>query len=113
MKVIYTEKNYRVVEDEDYYIDFESIIGDCFCPIAHSNICPKKLEKEKQEFINRIETDGVYGYRLEKWNSKVNHGWEHVDSCWGFVGAHETENHCIINEFKETIRRGISNAINI
>ena len=50
---------------------------------------------------------GAFGYSLEYWNPTPNHGWTHLDSTCGCIGAyHETDyNHECITEFKETITK--------
>lgn len=44
---------------------------------------------------------------VEKWNPEIGIGWEHVDSCWGFVGEYrqgvETYDHYIVDELKRQI----------
>lgn len=89
MKVLFQQGNYRIIEQQDDYLsvkDFE------FGP----------------ETMALAEQHGVYGYELQRWNPEIDVGWEHIDSCWGFVGQYSetdlTFNHYIVDEMKGQIK---------
>lgn len=109
MRIIYTSKNemYRVVEKPDSDFDYDNLAGDCFNPKVNPEIPIEQLKEEEQHFKDLIEREGVFGYVLERWNPEPNCGWEHVDSCWGFVGQYtpteDTFNHYIVDELKSQI----------
>jgi hypothetical protein len=107
MRIIYKSDAYRIVEHESDF-NMEDLMGDCFNPKVNPEIDLKELERQKQEFIDLVNNEGVYGYVLERWDSAVNKGWTEVDSCWGFVGQYspheERFNHYIIDELKGQIR---------
>lgn len=104
MRVIHESKDgrFRVVERMDQYTDIEDLMGDTYNPKVNKDIDPTELERQKNEFISLVESDGVFGYVLERWNPAPGVGWEHVDSCWGFVGQYspneEIFNHYIVAE---------------
>lgn len=101
--VLYEEEGYRIIESVDEYMDLDDLKGDMYCPLANPDISPEQLRAEEIEFERKVYNEGVYGYCLEKWNPEVGIGWELIDSCWGFVGTHEIENHYIIDEFMKII----------
>ena len=103
-KVIYTQGNYRILEQLDDHYDITDLKGDCYNPEVNKDIPLEVLNKEELAFNKKVERDGVYGYILEKWNPNIGVGWEHVDSCWGFIGTHEVENHYIVDELKMLIK---------
>lgn len=95
---------YRITEHIDMCFDMENLKGDCFNPSVNTDIDPNTLENEERQFEDRVNNEGVYGYVLEKWNPAPDKGWEHIDSCWGFVGRHTAKNtHYIVAEMKGTI----------
>jgi hypothetical protein len=103
------DKQFRIVEHVDLDADFENLCGDTFNPKWNTEISAETLEREKEEFRDECNREGVYGYVLEKWNAEPGQGYEHIDSCWGFVGSF-TEgdrkyHHYIVDEMKETIKR--------
>lgn len=108
-QVIYQSKRYRILEvyDEDFRLN--DLKGDCFSPEANPGMPLKQLLKEEISFEDKINKKGVYGYVLEVWNPDVDAGWEHVDSCFGFVGRHSEEGHYIVEEFIYQIDRSILN----
>lgn len=107
MRVIYEQKEYRIIEEEDESYDYENLAGDCYCPKTNSDIDKAELKRQENEFKRLINNEGVYGYTLQKWNHDINKGWEFVDSCWGFVGQYtpneEIFNHYIVEELKGKI----------
>ena len=112
--IIYESENkeFRILEivDEDYSID--DLKGDCFNP-AHINemnpgllLC--ELKYKERDFEEQVRQEGVFGYVLERWNPEIGVGYEHIDSCWGFIGQYnpndERFNHYIVDELKSQIK---------
>jgi hypothetical protein len=109
------DRKYRIIQEHDLDYDLDDLKGDCFKPdeVWVRMGCALLIEQraqEEHEFEQRVLNEGVYGYVLEKWNAKPGKGYEHVDSCWGFIGAYcEGDKDCehyIVEEMKETIKRG-------
>ena len=73
----------RIVPDE--FADLDSLLGGMFDPevVGRYPGGARRLEKEKQDYIEKIEQDGVWGIIAEYWNGE---SWQETDSCWGFVG---------------------------
>lgn len=109
MRIIYEENNYRIIEQLDECFDLEDLKGDCFNPKHNPSIDIDTLKQEEIDFESLVNNEGVFGYVLEKWNPEIDKGWEHVDSCWGFVGQYneneEKFNHYIIGELKKQIEQ--------
>ena len=107
MRIITKLGLYRIIERQDEYADLENLKGDCYNPEVNSDIDIDKLKKEEVDFEDLVNREGVYGYELQRWNAEVDKGWEHVDSCWGFVGQYsesdETFKHYIVDEMKKAI----------
>lgn len=109
MRIIFETGNqvYRIIEKLDESYSLEDLKGDCFNPDVCKTISVNELRRQELEFEERVRNEGVFGYVLEKWNSQPGHGYEHVDSCWGFVGHYDEAsletNHYIIEEMKNTI----------
>lgn len=110
--VIFEKQNYRIVEHVEDDFDIETLKGDVFNPkhIKEMHGDSKTIEQLREEeikFEKLVNDVGVYGYVLEKWNPEIGLGWEHVDSCWGFVGRFNEKdarfNHYIVNELKGQI----------
>lgn len=101
------DKRYRIVERFDQCAELEDLKGDTYNPKAHPEIPLETLRQEEKDFEDLVEREGVFGYILETWNPEPNHGWEHVDSCWGFVGQYSesdpTFKHYIIDEMIDQI----------
>lgn len=92
---------YRITEIVDDHQDMAALKGDMFMPEHNPEITATELRKAELAFEFLVENDGVFGYELARWNDAVGAGWEHVDSCWGFVGRYSAENsHDIVDEFK-------------
>jgi hypothetical protein len=106
-RIILQQNNYRIVEIPDDRCPINDLLGDAYCPKTNPDIDAKQLEIDKKKMIQRINDDGVFGYVLEKWNPEVDIGWEHIDSCWGFVGQYQENalnyDHYIVNELKQQI----------
>jgi hypothetical protein len=106
MRIIYERGPYRIVEIIDTNTSLELLKGDCFCPVVNTETDSQLLMREEKIFNNLVETEGVFGYTLEKWNPMIGIGWETVDSCWGFVGQHTDKNrHYIVDEFLSLIQK--------
>lgn len=105
MRTIAQHGGWRITEDLDSFWTFTDLEGDSFNPQVNPEISPESLKQQQRQFRAQVSTEGVWGYTLEKWNPEVGQGWEHVDSCWGFVGQHnaETNHHYIVTEFLERI----------
>ena len=73
----------RIVEHPDEYVDLDDLLGESYDPNVNPDIKPEILERERQDEIERINRDGVWGYTAEYWNGAT---WEHADSICGFVG---------------------------
>ncbi len=108
MRIIFEYKEYRIVEHADECSDIKSLKGDSYNPSVITDIPTDQLQKEERDFERLVNTNGVFGYILERWNPSVGKGWEHVDSCWGFVGAYDSKvedfTHYIVEELKQQIK---------
>jgi hypothetical protein len=106
-RIIYQKGNYRVVELQDTIYFVDDLKGDTN-PKYVDHITPKELKEEELAFERFVEQNGVYGYSLERWNSEIDKGWEHIDSCWGFIGQYNENddqfNHYIVEELKTQIK---------
>ena len=71
----------RIVPDD--YVGLDDLFGDTYNPDANPDIPIKQMEREKQEEIDRINRDGVWGVIGEYFDGC---NWQHADSCFGFVG---------------------------
>lgn len=71
----------RLVPDET--CSLEDLEGDCFDPKANPNIPASRLQRDREEFIAKVNRDGVWGIVGEYFDGDV---WQHADSCFGFVG---------------------------
>lgn len=67
----------------DSYADIDDLAGDMFVERLHPDINPNILAKEEREFHERVERDGVWGYRAMV-RDRAGH-WDEVDAIWGFV----------------------------
>lgn len=109
---------------EDLYLDFdphrtdwvdglaivtkaswEMVMGDQVDPAGlsseagHSPSARELLEQDLAEY-NRWQRGECYGYQLER---AVLGAWDHVDSCWGFIG--EPEDY-VLTDAKSTLPEG-------
>ncbi len=91
---IYSQGNYRIVAISDLDSTFSDLVGDC-----------ANTPEEIQMYERLIEQKGVYGFELQYWNAAVGEGWEHVDSCYGFIGLKDEDgnDHYIVDELKSQI----------
>jgi len=104
MKTLYESNGFRIVEVQDDDYDMCNLKGDCYDPRYNRDINPDKLKLEEEEFEEMVYSEGVFGYVLEQWNPEVGKGYEHVDSCFGFIGRHSIDNeHYIVEEFAKQI----------
>jgi hypothetical protein len=109
-RVIWTSADecFRIIEHPDSWMDFEDLCGDTYRPEVHPDIPAEQVLREKEEFRDLVNREGVFGYILEQWNPAPGKGWEHVDSCWGFVGQYtkgdKTFEHYIVEEMIETAK---------
>jgi hypothetical protein len=71
----------RMVPDE--MGSLEDLEGDCFNPKANPDIPASRLQRDREEFISKVNRDGVWGIIGEYFDGEV---WKHSDSCFGFVG---------------------------
>jgi hypothetical protein len=114
MNTIYTSpcNNFRIIEVIDLDSTVDDLAGDSFNPKVCFDIDPLVLAKKLVDFTKEVENEGVFGYELQKWNPKPNRGWEHLDSCYGFIGSYnpkvEIYSHYIIDEMIETVRKELS-----
>jgi len=110
MRVIFEQDNYRIVEHVDADYSLEDLKGDMFDHSYHPGFDAESLRDEERHFEELVSREGVYGYELERWNPAVSAGWEHINSCWGFVGQYsetdESFKHYIVDEMKQTIAEG-------
>lgn len=106
------DSQFRILEHADEYADIENLKGDCYNPkhiveMHGPDKTIEELQREEREFEELVNREGVYGYILERWNPATGVGYEHVDSCWGFVGQYSesdpTFKHYIVEELKNQI----------
>ena len=109
MRIIFEtpDKTYRIVEHADEHTQMDDLKGDCYNPECNPDLDSSQLRTEELHFEELVNREGVFGYVLEKWNPAPSVGYEHVDSCWGFVGYfsenEEIFNHYIVEELKSQI----------
>lgn len=77
------EGKVRLTKEADDWMSLDDLMGDCFNPDANPSVNPNKLEREKEEFLARVERDGVWGIKGEYFNGT---SWIETDAVWGFVG---------------------------
>lgn len=104
------DSSYRIIEHADLDASLEDLKGDCFNHEASGYTGTREeLAQEERDFEDLVNREGVFGYVLERWNPAPGKGYEHVDSCWGFVGQHSPGDrsglfdHYIVNELKSQI----------
>jgi hypothetical protein len=73
----------RIVESAEDYMSWDDLVGDTFCPKANPDIKPEILEREEQEYSEKVRREGVWYYDAQIWNGDE---WQSVDSIGGFVG---------------------------
>jgi len=71
----------RLVPDET--CSLEDLEGDCFDPNANPDIPASRLQRDREDFIAKVNQEGVWGVVGEYFDGEK---WQHADSCFGFVG---------------------------
>lgn len=71
----------RMVPDET--CSLEDLEGDCFNSKANPDIPASRLQHDREDFIAKVNRDGVWGIIGEYFDGEA---WHHADSCFGFVG---------------------------
>lgn len=74
-----------IVEHPDETSEFEDLCGDTYNPDVNVGVKPEILAKEKKEFLEKINRDGVYGYR--GFFKVADDKWHETDSIWGTIGG--------------------------
>ncbi len=101
---------YRIVETEDFFYNIDDLKGDMYKMESGFPGTAEELRAEELAFEENVKSNGVFGYVLEKWNPEPNTGYEHVDSCHGFIGQYDSScaeyAHDIVDEMKQTIKKG-------
>ena len=82
---MYSDDIVRIRIEPDDSADLDNLLGDCFDPDVNSDIQPHVLARQRQEEIDRINRDGVYGI-IGEYKCPCCGNWQQVDSCWGFIG---------------------------
>lgn len=109
MRVIFEsgDSKFRIVEHADMDVDLDNLKGDTYNPKWNTSVSPSTLKREEIEFEEEVSREGVFGYGLQKWNPAPGKGWEHMDSCYGFVGQYsettQRYNHYIVAEMMSAI----------
>lgn len=104
MRTLYESNGFRIVEIQDDCYEMEDLKGDCYNPQYNQDIDPDELKLEEEEFEEMVYLGGVFGYVLEQWNPEVGKGYEHVDSCFGFIGRYSIYNdHYIVEDLAKQI----------
>lgn len=75
----------RVRQEPDWDARLDDEMGDMFDPRANPELCPRKLESERKEYLHKAETYGFVGI-ISEVRPNADAPWETVDSCWGFEG---------------------------
>lgn len=108
-RVIKSWNQYRITEIQVTFMSLDDLKGECFdYDKSGYTGTREELREEEKHFEDLVEREGVFGYTLERWNPAVNVGWEHVDSCFGFVGQYSesdsTFKHYIVEELEASTR---------
>lgn len=106
-RIIFENATHRIIEKYDYNFDMDSLKGDLFNHEVNPEMDAEQLKTDESNFEMLVATEGVYGYVLEK--KCLSCGtWEHVDSCWGFIGEYRKDSpnfeHYIVNEMLDIIK---------
>lgn len=108
-RTIFQSGPYRIIEMLEQCFSLEDLKGDMFKPECNPEIDKTELKRQELAFEGEIELLGVYGYELQYWDSNIDKGWTHVDSCWGFIGQYDANsrkyNHYIVDELKSQIKK--------
>lgn len=73
----------QIIPDE--LCSMDDLKGDMFSPTVNTDIPRSRLEREEEEFEQRVKDDGVYGI-VGEYKCPCCDIWVQADSCWGFVG---------------------------
>jgi hypothetical protein len=71
----------RLVPDET--CSLEDLKGNCFNPKANPDIPASRLQRDRKEFIEKVNREGVWRIIGEYFDGEK---WRHADSFFGFVG---------------------------
>lgn len=74
----------RLLAALDTDFQLEDLKGDTYNRKVNPDVPEERMAREELEFEERVERQGVYGLIGEVRTDETT--WEHVDSCWGFVG---------------------------
>ena len=100
MRLIWEKENYRIIEMPDNHVSLDDLKGNMFCSETNPDV--SDLIEQEQDFERLVESEGVFGYTLQRWDPEVDQGWCQVDAVWGFVGSYKPEleayNHYIVEE---------------
>ena len=72
------------IRHEPDYVDFENMCGDMFDPDVNTDIKPEILEREKEEYCDKLNRDGVWFVISEYFDGKE---WQHADSIGAIEGT--------------------------
>jgi len=97
----------RIVVMPDDFCSMDDLKGDCFNPDVNDNISRNRLAREEREFEERVERDGVWGFRAEYWSGME---WIETDSIWGFVGD-DFIGSCYDDDLMESALNGLSECL--
>lgn len=97
-----TANNVRLRIEPDYDADLDDLLGETYDHKANPDINPAKLDRERQEEIDRINRLGVYGI-IGEYRCPRCHQWKVADSVWGFVGDDWKESGYDLDVMHETL----------
>jgi hypothetical protein len=110
-RVIYKKGQYRIIELPDHTLTWADAKGDRFNPKFNKDVSKKELKKQELAFEQFIDEHQAYGFMLEYWDPTIGQGWQHVDSCFGFIGKYNPKdsrfNHYIVKELKTLIPKKV------
>jgi hypothetical protein len=81
----YEDESVRLLIKPDENATIEDLEGDSFNPLANPDINPRKLAQDKEDFIEKVNRDGVWGI-ISQVKCTCCDSWLTVDSVWGFIG---------------------------
>lgn len=87
MEYLYNDKfpGCRIKIAPDDFADLDNLFGDTYDPSVNTDIDPAVLAEQKQEEIDRINRDGVWGM-IAEYECSCCGRWTEADSVWGFIG---------------------------
>lgn len=108
------DKKFKIIEVLDEDVDLENLKGDMFNLNHSAEMQPGKshdeIKREEREFEDMVNREGVYGYVLLMWDPTPGAGYQHIDSCFGFIGQYSPGDksgifdHYIVEELKSQIK---------